>query len=376
MSYELQIDNGQGGEFRSLIGGEYALDSLETTFTIADGVESGDIYRFRYRSLNVNGWSPFSEITYIQAASNPQRPPAPQFKDATGDSISLFLFETTQNGGAEVTGYELFRNEGGVSTNYIKITTYDGSSLDHTMTVDDDSLVASTIYKFKYRAVNDYGESDFSDEVDAGVSSFPAKPDPVTKVVNESGETYITLQWDVSPDTELPVIGYILNADDGFGIEFEVVYNGINFPNVRKYMVTKLLTGQTYGFTIQAVNFNGPSEKSDVASFILCKIPTQFASPKMTAVTKTEMTLGWNAPLRDGGCPVLSFFLFRDDGAGGDLVEINADDINDLPALRSYTVSFDGADTSKTFVYRLEVSNKVGRAVTEEVSFVLAATPD
>jgi hypothetical protein len=39
--------------------------------------------------------------------------------------------------------------------------------------VADDSLVAGSIYKFKYRAVNAYGESDFSEELDAGLSSYP-----------------------------------------------------------------------------------------------------------------------------------------------------------------------------------------------------------
>jgi hypothetical protein len=48
------------------------------------------------------------------------------------------------------------------------------------MTVADDNLVASTIYKLKYRAVNAYGPSDFSDELNIGVASFPAKPNPVT----------------------------------------------------------------------------------------------------------------------------------------------------------------------------------------------------
>lgn len=55
LSYELQIDNGQGGNFTSLIG--YQAYSLETTFTLSYNITAGGIYRFRYRSLNINGWS-------------------------------------------------------------------------------------------------------------------------------------------------------------------------------------------------------------------------------------------------------------------------------------------------------------------------------
>lgn len=90
ISYELQMDNGKGGAFSSLIG--LSSNSLETTYTIASGIQSGGMYRFRYRSRNINGWSEWSPITYIRAATVPQRPPAPTFSDADATSITLNLF--------------------------------------------------------------------------------------------------------------------------------------------------------------------------------------------------------------------------------------------------------------------------------------------
>ena len=51
--------------------------------------------------------------------------------------------------------------------------------------------------------------------------------------------------------------------DDGFGANYRVVYNGKNFPNVLKYKIGGLITGYTYSFTLQAINFNGLSEESD-----------------------------------------------------------------------------------------------------------------
>ncbi len=94
------------------------------------------------------------------------------------------------------------------------------------------------------------GASDFSDEVDGGVSSFPAQPDAPTKNEDESGETYITLEWNSSPDTELPVIGYVVNMDDGYGGDYSVIYNGKNYPNVLKYTVTGLTTGLSFRFNL------------------------------------------------------------------------------------------------------------------------------
>ena len=92
LSYDLQMDATQGMGFESLIGGENSNHSLETSYIVAEGVETGKIYRFRYRTLNVNGWSAFSPVTYIRAATSPERPPAPTFVTATSTSITIALY--------------------------------------------------------------------------------------------------------------------------------------------------------------------------------------------------------------------------------------------------------------------------------------------
>ena len=79
-------------------------------------------------------------------------------------------------------------------------------------------------------------------------------------------------------------------------------------------------------------------------------MPGFYQPPKMTYVTKTTLTLSWEAPVSDEGCPILSFHLFMDNGANGPFTEIEAAKINNLPALRSHQItSLTAADTSKTF---------------------------
>lgn len=88
--------------------------------------------------------------------------------------------------------------------------------------------------------MNAYGSSELSEETDVGISSFPAKPNPVRKIDLESTATTITVEWDASLDTELPVIGYKLLVNNGREIDFYTQYNGLNFPNVRKYKLSGL----------------------------------------------------------------------------------------------------------------------------------------
>ena len=80
----------------------------------------------------------------------------------------------------------------------------------------------------------------------------------------------------------------------------------------------------------------------------------------MPAVTRTSITVEWEAPKEDGGCPIYTYSLYQDDGAGGALTEVDASSINNLPALRSHTRTYTSADTSKTFQFYLTAANSVG----------------
>jgi hypothetical protein len=63
--------------------------------------------------------------------------------------------------------------------------------------------------------LNDYGASDFSEELSAGVGDFPSQGNPVQ--IKTRGVSDITLEWDEISNTELPVLGYILKINDGLG---------------------------------------------------------------------------------------------------------------------------------------------------------------
>ena len=155
-----------------MIGGN--SDSLETSYTIADGLVSGSMYRFRYRSKNINGKSGWSATTYIKAASVPSRPPAPAFNTATATSITLNLYSSLDNKGSDITALELYRNLGGTSTTYQLVATLPAETDSYTLTVATDGITSGVIYRFKVKTENDQGESDFSEEEVGGVSSFPA----------------------------------------------------------------------------------------------------------------------------------------------------------------------------------------------------------
>jgi len=85
--------------------------------------------------------------------------------------------------------------------------------------------------------------------------------------------------------------------------------------------------------------------------------------------------LSWKAPKSNGGCSIISYSIFKDDGNGGLFNEVDSTIVNNNPSLRSYPIAFLSADTKKTFRYFMEAKNVIGIIQTDIVSFVLAAVP-
>lgn len=110
LTYELQNDDGKGGDFVSVIG--YDQPYLKLWYVVETNISKGTTYRFRYRAQNRVGWSTFSDTAYIQAANVPVKPPVPVYVSSTSDSITLQFAQTVDNGGTPVTGYKLLRDAG------------------------------------------------------------------------------------------------------------------------------------------------------------------------------------------------------------------------------------------------------------------------
>lgn len=148
LSYNLVMDDGANGDFFTIVGEDE--DHLNRTVTVTENISKAYTYRFKYRVRNDVGWSAFSEPAYILAATTPSQPAAPELSSVSSTSIALTFSSPTDNGGDVVSAYELYMATG--SGSHSQVSTYTDNSLAHTMTVTDDSLVAGTYYRFKFRA--------------------------------------------------------------------------------------------------------------------------------------------------------------------------------------------------------------------------------
>lgn len=197
--------------------------------------------------------------------------------------------------------------------------TGDGFSLAHDLT----ALTEGAIYRISVRSYNmvdlvnkDYSE--WSEHLEVAASPLPAAPaaGKMTKTTSLSTKTSIHLKWDKVVDEAAKTSGYYLwmALNTRGSEEYVLMMNGTSRPEHNEFLVKGLSTGQRYRFKLQAINFNGLSPMSPVFTFNSCLPPSSQLPPYRIDSTTTSITLGWNAPLDDGGCPITGFKIFRDDG--------------------------------------------------------------
>lgn len=159
-------------------------------------IRRGLTFAFKVRVENENGWSEFSDITYIQTAEVPNRPAPPELVAASQTVMTLKFFKPENNGGSPVTQYELFINDGDpYSEPMTKVESYSDNQMEHTLYDSVDSLTTGLIYKFKFRATNAIGNSEDSEIVEFALVDQPVATSAPTCIYSQTSTTQIAIKW-------------------------------------------------------------------------------------------------------------------------------------------------------------------------------------
>jgi titin len=373
VTYNLQIDDGNGGAFSNVAG--YSSRTLQRTHTIKTGISRGKYYRIRYRVGNSVGWSDFSPILVAQAAKEPSAPPEPTLASSSATEIELNLFESLDNQGSSIQLYELWMNAGtdGSAFSMIYSTTTLPSTFDVTNALH--GIASGSIYIFKIRAQNGIGYSEYSTEARYAAANLPAPPVTLQKVSDMSNSTQITLEWSQAADTEIVVNNYRLyesyNAD-----EYKLIYDGgLNVLQRQFTYKGSLVRGGLYSFKVSALNLNGEGANSTVVSIYACDAPSQPAVPTRVSSTTTTITLTWIPPTTDGGCSLTGYSLLTDSGTGGAVTTEVDTSLNTSPETLTKTVTFSGTLTGSWIRFKLIAYNSEDSSTSRVVQYMLAQTP-
>jgi hypothetical protein len=91
------------------------------------------------------------------------------------------------------------------------------------------------------------------------------------------------------------------------------------------------------------------------------------------------MSLSWDEPENDGGCPILSYYVWRDDGITGEpSIEVNRymdPDVRNIPTLRNVDVSLLSTNLGIKYTFKLFAQNREGTTMSPLISYLFATEP-
>ena len=314
LSYHLQYDNGtNAGTWYDVVG--LAPDSLLVDVIVSSNIVSGTVYGFRVQALNIFGWGPYSQVTFISAAREPDVPIAPTTSidpatggvaiswtapSARGDPITAYLVEIADAAGA--TWNTVTSCNGADPTIMAALTCVVPMSTLTATSNPELSYVFDQVVYVRVSATNSYGYglvSPTNDNTGARIRSVPTQMSPPTLDIS-STDVSVTMDWialsGVSAGNSA-VIAYSLLWDDGVSAATTVSVELID-ALVTTFTVTGVTGGTTYRFAVRARNIYGYGATSTITVVVPADAPGKTDIPTVALSTSdpTQVQISWPVP--------------------------------------------------------------------------------
>ena len=273
-------------------------------------------------------------------------PSAPQNLGAVGGIQQITLNWTAPlfDGGSPISNYRIYRRDSSCQFAFLV-------GVGNVLTYLDMDVTAGQTYYYYVTAVNGVGEGPMSNVDDARTLMPPTVPTNPQNLEAIPGDTNVSLSWDPPvSDGNSPITNYRVHRGNSSGGEIFLVEIG----NLTAYLDTGLTNGQTYYYTVSAVNAVGEGPHSTEAyatPFILKVLPSEPRNLQALAGSG-NISLTWEPPLFDGNCLIIHYRVFRGTTSGGEtnLVELgNVTSFEDL-----------GLTNGQEYFYQVSVVNLVG----------------
>ncbi|OTF76669.1 hypothetical protein BLA29_001005, partial [Euroglyphus maynei] len=280
------------------------------------GLIPGHEYKFRVKAVNVEGESEPLESDHSTVAKNPftepDKPGRPQPVDWDRHHVDLKWQPPENDGGAPITGYIVEKKEK-TGKNWIKALVVDGPI--NEARVPD--LIEGVDYQFRVKALNKAGPSgpsDASEVVTTKPRNLLPKIEKVRDITVHAGQP---IKFDVKVIGEPPpkTMWYRdgddkpLSGNDG-DLKIE------NEPYRTKLMVPKAKRCDTGLYKLVATNPSGTDEVQ-VKVTVLDKPGEPEGPLDVSDVHAEGCKLKWKPPKDDGGVPIETYVVEKQDQATG-----------------------------------------------------------
>jgi large repetitive protein len=353
-------------------GGEGTAYKYQVGNVLTDTVTPGTgPFYFTVEAVNSVGAGPPSN----EASVTPGAPPAPTLVKATasdGQVALTWTAPTAYAGMAAIDGYDVFdaTTAGGEGTTPVN------GSLVAGLTYPVTGLTDGTTYYFTVEAHNSAGLGPASNELSATPTGAPGAPTGLTATpgyafVNFQFVPAITLNWTAPTDTG----GAALTKYEVFeGTTLVDTVTG-NPPATDDTISTGITAGQTYSFTVEAVNavpLTGPASNPASAEAGTLGPPTNLtATPGAPSATPGEasVVLNWTAPFPAFG--LTGYDVYDSEVSGGEASPaVNG---HTLVVGTTYTVT--GLTDGQVYYFTVEAVNGQGNSDPSNEASATPGTP-
>lgn len=157
-------------------------------------------------------------------------------------------------------------------------------------------MTSGSIYRFRYRAGNLIGWSNWSPVAYLSPASTPSAP-AAPQYVSSNDTTIVLNLFGSEDDGGAPILNYELDIDNGTLTSnftpmstYSYAVNGFTFSV--DSIANNLTTGTLYRFRFRSMNAMGYSDYSDTARFGLGPLPTAPGIPTRATVGNSDTSIG------------------------------------------------------------------------------------
>jgi len=305
-------------------------------------------------AFNDRGEGPRSDVVVVKPVSMPSPPRG--FKAFSGDKRVDLVWQTpTENGGAAIAGYRIFKSSTGLD--YLPLTDVGPDEF----TYLDEEVENGRTYHYYVVAIN-AADIIGHPAVPALVKPF-AKPSAPGTLIAVATDGQVNLSW--SPphdDGGMDITGYVIYRGESSG--------SINLPltvgNVTSYPVEDVTNGVTYYFQVVAQNAAGVGPRSNSVIALPMGLPS---APVDLAIESSSsgIELTWRPPTKSGGSLTLHYLIWRG---------LSTDDLVVIENITGTSFTDKTAQGGLLYHYRLQAGNEMGNGgLTETVDVTVLVAP-
>jgi titin len=271
----------------------FSSPTLTQTVT---GLVDGSTYRFTVAAINAMGRGPESTKTDSVTIGSPPAAPAPASVVA-GPRSATVTWTIPSDGGSPITGFRILVGRTG---QYFPSVIRTAGPTETSLTVG--SLPSGDPHWVQVAAVNAVGDGPLA--YAGRVVPLGAAPDAPGSASATPGSGSALVSWTAVPyDGGSPVVGYVVTP----------YLDGLARPALtflatdRTQTVAGLTDGETYEFTVAAINANGTGPESPRSSPVQVGVPLAPSAPDVIP-GDASATVSWVAP-PDNGSPITGYVV-------------------------------------------------------------------